>query len=215
MPGALGKVREKPRGWWILTILAIAIALYGLRHAFLGERAFVAVLADSFRARPWGIFSHALLASIALAIGPFQFHRGLLMRRRALHRRLGQVYVVCAFLGGGVSGLYVAAYSHGGWITHLGFGLLAVFTGTATALAYLRIKARNIEAHRSWMIRGFALLFAAVTLRLWLPLLLALHGGDFTPAYQWVSWLCWVPNLLFAEWLIARRSARNPLSRTI
>ncbi len=50
MPGALGKVREKPRGWWILTILAIAIALYGLRHAFLGERAFVAVLADSFRA---------------------------------------------------------------------------------------------------------------------------------------------------------------------
>jgi hypothetical protein len=117
------------------------------------------------------------------------------------------VYVVCAFLGGGVSGLYVAAYSHGGWITHMGFGFLAVCTGTTTALAYLRIKARDIAAHREWMIRSFALLFAAVTLRLWLPVLLALHGGAFTPAYQWVSWLCWVPNLLFAEWYIARSRA--------
>jgi uncharacterized membrane protein len=198
------KTREKPRGWWVITILAIAIAVYGLRHAVLGERAFVAVLAESFRARPWGIFLHALLASVALGIGPFQFHRGLLARRRRLHRNLGKVYVLCAFFGGGLTGLYVAAYSHGGWITHAAFGALALLTAITTALAYVRIRARDVAAHREWMIRSFALLFAAVTLRLWLPFLIALHGGDFTPAYQWASWLCWVPNLLFAEWFIAR-----------
>ena len=202
------KTREKPRGWWIVTILAIAIALYGLRHAFLGERAFVAVLAESFRTRPWGIFLHALLASVALGIGPFQFHRGLLARRRQLHRNLGKVYVFCAFFGGGVSGLYVAAFSHGGWITHAGFGSLALLTAITTALAYVRIRARNVPAHREWMIRSFALLFAAVTLRLWLPFFIVLYGGAFTPAYQWVSWLCWVPNLLFAEWFIARSRPR-------
>ena len=47
-------------------------------------------------------------------------------------------------------------------------------------------------------------IFGAVTLRLWLPLLIAAHGGEFTPAYRWVAWLSWVPNLLWAEWIIRR-----------
>jgi hypothetical protein len=32
-------------------------------------------------------------------------------------------------------------------------------------------------------------------------------GVPFEPAYQAISWLCWVPNLLVGEWLI--RSARG------
>jgi len=48
------------------------------------------------------------------------------------------------------------------------------------------------------MIRSYALLFAAVTLRIELPLLI-MAFGEFTPAYQVVSWLCWVPNALWAE----------------
>jgi hypothetical protein len=44
---------------------------------------------------------------------------------------------------------------------------------------------------------------------LWLPLLI-LAFGDFTPAYQVVSWLSWVPNLLWAEWH-ARRTIGAPL----
>lgn len=46
--------------------------------------------------------------------------------------------------------------------------------------------------------------FAAVTLRLYLPLLF-LAGLDFTEAYRIVSWVCWVPNLLVIEWWIRRQ----------
>jgi len=54
------------------------------------------------------------------------------------------------------------------------------------------------------MIRNFALTFAAVTLRIWLPLMAGLMHVPFTPAYVTVSWLCWVPNLLLAEVLVHR-----------
>jgi hypothetical protein len=29
-------------------------------------------------------------------------------------------------------------------------------------------------------------------------------GVDFTTAYMFIGWLCWVPNLLVAEWIIRR-----------
>jgi len=49
-----------------------------------------------------------------------------------------------------------------------------------------------------------------VMLRLWMPTSQAL-GIDFLMAYQAVGWLCWVPNLLVAEWSIraGRRSSQR------
>jgi hypothetical protein len=60
------------------------------------------------------------------------------------------------------------------------------------------------------MIRSYSLMFAAPTLRLWLPLLIIAYQGEFRPAYLWVAWVCWVPNLLVAEWYI-RRTRTRPL----
>ena len=54
------------------------------------------------------------------------------------------------------------------------------------------------------MIRSYAMILAAVTLRIELPLL-AMWLQGFAPAYRIVAWSCWVPNLLVAEW-IARRT---------
>jgi uncharacterized membrane protein len=135
-------------------------------------------LADSFRAQLWRIYTHAAAALFALAIGPLQFHGGPRARRLRLHRFLGRVYVV-ASPATGLSGIYMAAYSYGGPVTHLGFGLS----------------------------------FAAVTLRLLLPLLAVAHGGAFEPAYRWGSWLCRLPNLLWAEWLVRRDRPRTPSAR--
>jgi hypothetical protein len=47
-----------------------------------------------------GIYPHAALGAIALVVGPLQFRRSLWIHRRALHRRLGIVYVACAALRG-------------------------------------------------------------------------------------------------------------------
>ena len=189
--------------WWVMMVLALAIAGYAGAVVVLGARMYPPNLIDSFRARPWGIYPHAFFGSIALAAGAFQFHRGILTRHRARHRLLGKVYLV-ASLTSGAAGLFMSPFSDGGVVTHFGFGLLAVATLTTTSLAYAAIRARQIGRHRGWMIRSYSLIFGAVMLRIELPILTVLFG-DFTPAYRVVSWLAWVPNLLVAEAMIRRR----------
>jgi uncharacterized membrane protein len=148
---------------------------------------------------------------LALGTGVFQFRGGLRARRPRLHRILGRIYVPAAILTG-ASGLYMAAYSNGGMVTHIGFGLLGAGTMITTATAFRRILAGQIAAHREWMIRSYALIFGAVTLRILLPLLIIAYQGDFDPAYRWVAWLSWVPNALWAEWYVRRMRGRLDLS---
>jgi len=187
---------------------ALLIAVYALGYLILGDRIYPPNLADSFRARPWGIYTHAFAAMFALGLGAFQFRAGLRERRPRVHRVIGRIYVPAALLTG-ASGLYMAAYSHSGMITHLGFGFLGAAVLATTSVAFIRIRALNIVAHREWMIRSYALIFAAVMLRVLLPLLIIAYKGDFDPAYRWVAWLCWVPNVLWAEWYIRRSRESN------
>jgi len=84
---------------------------------------------------------------------------------------------------------------------------------TSTGIAYRHIRARNQPAHRRWMIRSYALTFAAVTLRIYLPLS-QVYGIPFEPAYQTIAWMCWVPNLVVAEWIILRQPAPSPIADT-
>jgi DNA-binding CsgD family transcriptional regulator/uncharacterized membrane protein len=196
-----------PGAWWIILLLSLLIAGYGIGFVVGGEASFPHVLAPSFRARPWGIFSHALFGALALLVGPLQFRRGLRARSPRLHRLAGRAYVGAA-LGTGATGLLMAPHSFGGLDTHLGFGVLAVLTVTTTWMGVARIRAGDVAAHRAWMLRSFALIFAGVMLRVEQPLLMAAHAGEFAPAYALVAWLCWVPNLAWAEWYL-RRSARG------
>lgn len=39
--------------------------------------------------------------------------------------------------------------------------------------------------------------------RVWLPLLI-MAFGDFIVAYSIVAWLCWVPNLLVANFIVRK-----------
>ena len=81
----------------------------------------------------------------------------------------------------------------------LGFAVLAVLWIYTGLRAYLAVRHGAIEMHRKWMVRNFSLTFAAVTLRLYLPVSMA-AGVDFAIAYSIIAWLCWVPNVVFAEW---------------
>ena len=82
--------------------------------------------------------------------------------------------------------------------------LLALCWVGTTWVAYLQIRRGNVDVHRAWMVRSYALTLAAVTLRIEIPLFL-LSGISFEEAYPVIAWLCWVPNLLVAEWLIIAR----------
>lgn len=151
-----------------------------------------------------GFYSHVIGGGVALITGAFQFFPKLRRKRISWHRFLGRIYVIaCAW--GGISGLGIAFYATGGTIAKIGFSSLAILWLYTTAMAYITIKQRAIEAHREWMLRSYALTFAAVTLRLQLPLYMSALDLDFLTSYRIVSWSCWVPNLLLIEWFIRRQ----------
>jgi hypothetical protein len=154
------------------------------------------------------LIAHAGGAGLALLLGPLQFLAFIRNRARALHRWIGRTYLV-ACLVGGVAGGLLAPFTAAGPIAASGFLLLALAWLWVTALGWraAAIK-RNYDEHKNWMIRSFALTFAAVTLRLYLPAA-GMAGIDFVAAYQWIAWLAWVPNLAVAEaWIASRRRAR-------
>ena len=193
-----------PRWWWLAAFLVVAIAGYSLRYVFLGERAYVPELATSFRTRPLTLLAHTLFGPIALVLGLVNLLPAMRKSPRwAAHRWTGRVYLISA-LALGSAGLSLALHAAGGPGARAGFILLAVGTLGTAAQAYRAIKRHNVRQHREWMLRSYALVFAAVMLRIWMPILIIAHQGQFLPAYRWVAWLSWVPNALFAEWIIRR-----------
>jgi uncharacterized membrane protein len=156
-----------------------------------------------FEANKLGIYSHVFGSVMALALGPFQFSARLRARAPGLHRWLGRLYLGVGVLVGGLSGFYMALHAFGGPLSRVGFAVLALLWIHSGLRAYVSIRAGEVAAHRRWMIRNFALTFAAVTLRVYLPGSMAL-GIEFERAYPVIAWLCWVPNLVAAEWLLAR-----------
>jgi uncharacterized membrane protein len=167
-------------------------------------------LRNRFISVPAAAFLHLGGSAIALTVGPFQLNSWLRNRFIRVHRWMGRSYVISVLLGG-VAAFALATMAQTGLPARVGFGLLAVLWVTATAMAYRHIRARNQPAHRRWMTRSYALTFAAVTLRIYLPLSQA-YGIPFEPAYQTIAWLCWVPNLIVAEWLILRQPAGPAVS---
>lgn len=116
-------------------------------------------------------------------------------------RTMGRVYLAGVAVGS-VFGFYMAWLAYGGIISSLGFATLAVLWLYTGAVALIRVRGGQIRAHRDWMIRNYALTFAAVTLRIWLPLLSEVAGIEFVNAYRAVAWLCWIPNLYVAQRII-------------
>jgi uncharacterized membrane protein YozB (DUF420 family) len=193
-----------PRWWWLAAALALFVAAYSLRYVVLGARAYVPELAESFGARSGVLFVHTLFGPLALVLGLVNLLPAMRRRPRwAAHRLAGRVYLSSALLLGG-AGLVLAPHAAGGTIARAGFLALAVITVAAPVVGWSRIRRGDVRAHREWMLRSYACIFGAVTLRIWLPILIIAHGGDFAPAYRWVAWLSWVPNLIWAEWIIRR-----------
>ena len=191
-------------GWGLMVFLALAITLVVSRYLTLDPNVYFPEQRAVYMANSVGILGHVVGAMLALALGPFQF----LPRMRSgrwlrLHRWLGRVYLIGVAIGG-FFGFYMAWLAYSGLIAQVGFAILAVLWLYSGAMAYRTIRKRDVQAHRRWMIRNYALTFAAVTLRLWLPLL-TVSGLDFTLAYRTVAWLCWVPNLLIVEWWVQQR----------
>jgi uncharacterized membrane protein len=166
------------------------------------------LMQQRFTEHPVSTSLHLAVGALVILLAPLQLSMRLRRRYASLHRLAGRAYaigVVCS----GIAGLALAAVSQGGMPAHLGFALLSLVWIFTTAMGVQRIRAGDVSAHQRWMVRSFALTFAAVTLRIYIPLGVVV-GLPVEPSYQVIAWLCWVPNLAVAEWLL--RPARAAIS---
>lgn len=193
---------------WLLILLwtlSVVVAIVSLRFLVAELSVVMPHMMHHATSQPLSLYLHIGLAPVALALLPVQFSQRIRSTRPAVHRWCGRLYAMAILLSG-VSGFLLALKTEAGPVAALGFAALAVFWLATTARAVQLAIQRRIASHREWMIRSAALTLAAVTLRLYLPLGQMMVG--FEQAYVAISWLCWAPNLLIAEWFL-RRSGRT------
>jgi uncharacterized membrane protein len=192
--------------FWLTLVCSVAVAVYALVGYFFltpGQTVHPS-MQSAYAAHPWRILIHVAASLVALALGPWQFIPAL-RRRKALHRGIGFVYFLAVFVGA-ISGLFTAFIAQGGLVSRIGFVVLSLLWILSAIAALRAIKRGDYRLHEGWAIRSFALTFAAVTIRLQLGAGFA-SGQRFEDFYWMLSWTCWIPNLLVAEWLIRRRPA--------
>lgn len=197
--------------WFVFAFLAIGVSLYPILYivsAFqegeMGLR--LSKNQELLNSTIWniGFYGHITFGGIALLTGWSQFSKKLRRKRLQLHRNFGKIYVVSVLISG-ICGVGIGFFATGGWMASSGFISLGLVWLYTTYSAYFGVRKMNLALHEKMMIYSYAACFAAVTLRLWLPLLIMAHKGDFVPAYKIVAWLCWVPNILFATYLVRKK----------
>jgi uncharacterized membrane protein len=162
------------------------------------------------------VVAHALPGGVALLVGPVQFIPRVRARYPRLHRTAGWVYVTCV-VAGGATAISAATLSPGGYPAQLGFYFGSVAWLYTLLQAVRAIRRGDIEQHRIWMIRNYALTLLAVTLRVvFFPIgfslvntVPSLTEGD---VYTMGVWGSLVLNTLLTEYVILHRS-KDPARR--
>ncbi|MBD8022487.1 DUF2306 domain-containing protein [Microbacterium gallinarum] len=208
-------------GWAFVLLSALAVVAFSALPYFTASLRDLAGdevgLAPTYAEAPMFVqaafYVHIVGGATALVLGALQFWRGLRERAPRVHRWTGRLYLAGVAVGG-VAGLIIAPSSPAGYVGFFGFGALAVLWLITGWRAYRAIRRGDVPSHQAWMIRNYSLTYAGVTLRLWLPLLLLAplllgqpweFDAAFANAYAAVPFLCWLPNLVVAEWLVRRR----------
>ena len=190
-------------GWILMALLAVFLfALTTIYFSFEPDVNFLLTKPDSLVEHvPWRLafYVHITSAMVILVLGPLQFLPKFRAKYLKLHRWTGRVYVFGILAFAAPSGMYMAFFANGGVPAEIGFALMSSAWFTVTLQAYRTIRKGEIEHHRKWMVRSYALTFAAVTLRIWVPLLSFATELDHVLIEQMSAWISWIPNLLVAE----------------
>jgi hypothetical protein len=164
---------------------------------------------DRFTGFPAALIAHILGAAVYAIIGAFQFLPRFRRRHLTWHRRAGRALAAAGLVVAGSALWLTLGYAPQPGTGELLFALRLVFSTamvTALVLGVRAVRARDLVAHRAWMVRAYAIGLAAGTQVFTQGLGGALLGtgeltGDLTKGAGWVV------NLLVAEWIIRRPTA--------
>lgn len=207
--------RARPRLVWVLLALAVVVGSMTISpYVLLDSRTSRVDVTSGLHYAL--LVAHIFTAMIALVLGPLQFVPAI-RANRARHRRIGRAYLLLGVVPSGLFGIPIVLLS-GQLITQIGLLIPAVGWLVTAWLAVRAIRRRDLEGHRSWMTRNYALTFLAVTARILVPLMLLVRlpftgetlraAADSVPSVIPIGQvLGWVLNLVIAEIVIRRRRA--------
>lgn len=176
-------------------------------HTSLGPNVGFLQLKQAYVHQPvWrtAFYIHVFSAVVALMAGLTQFSSFVLKRHRLLHRNVGKLYVWLILVVNVPAGLILALNANGGFSSRTAFLLLDALWMYFTWKGLAAIRVGDVQQHRRFMLRSYALTFSAVTLRSWKFLLSRVTNIDLPTLYMIDAWLGFVPNLLFMEWWIRK-----------
>jgi len=199
-------VLSRNLGWMLVSISAIIVAVASLPPYVTLDAAMSRIPLNAlFSSHILWLAAHALPAGLALIIGPFQFLPLVRNRWPKAHRMAGRVYLICILLGS-IAAVSATIMTTAGFAAQAGFAALVIGWLYSAWQAYRAVRQRRFADHRIWMIRNFALTFAAVLLRLFLLAGVAYRqidpGLSFDQLYTACVWGSFFVSSLVAEWFI-------------
>lgn len=198
----------KQLGWWIFFLVSTFYGVFALYMGVVEILSLLGIVEDApHRVVPLVFIAHALSGGVALIAGPLQCNRRILSKKRQVHRVIGHVYVGAIWMSS-VGALWSAIFFDVNLAAKIAFGVLAILWFGTTTIALLRIRKHQVQAHREWMIRSFALSLFFVTFSFWVPGLASTNLPEAF-GYPLAVFLSWSLNLLVAEVWIRRTRSRG------
>jgi predicted membrane protein DUF2306 len=170
-----------------------------------------------------GIGLHFFAGAVLLLLGPIQLIKQVRAKAPAVHRWIGRIYAFAAFAAGAGGLTFIAVKGTvGGPMMSVAFAAYGALMVLASVQTVRHAMARNIDVHRAWATRLFALAIGSWLYRIGYGLFFAIagqdnpgHTEDFAGWFDFVmDWAFFVPPLIIAEMFIrARRSQATTAGR--
>ena len=194
-----------------VALLSVEIAVVSLVRYFTPFDPPPPPIAANAYASPFLVL-HVIGGVAALLVGPLQFAGNVRARWPSFHRATGWAFIAgCAVAA--PTGLVLAMGTTAGPFVAAAFAIPAVLCALFTWFGWRAIFERRFADHAAWMLRSYAMIAAAITLRLLIPAAAFLEF-DFLAAYRVNAWLAWMINWTLVEFALARARSRKEVDRS-
>ena len=154
-------------------------------------------------------FVHVYSSIFVLIFGITQFSQIIRKKFTFIHQLFGKMYVILILFLAAPSGFLIGIHGNGGISSQLSFCLLSTLWFIFTLLALIKIRKKEIKAHRNFMILSYALTLSAISLRLFKWIIVNTIELAPMDTYKLVVWFGWIFNLIISLLIIVKLNKKT------
>lgn len=159
--------------------------------------------------QPWWPAIHILSGIVFMLLGPLQFIPSIRRHWPKIHRITGRVFILCGLIAAITAlGVEFGFPLRGGYFKRAAMVLFSLALLAALAIAWRAAVRRQIDAHRAWVVRAYAIGLSLSTTRLYFIPAYLISGNPSQFEAATVTWAGFLLNCFVAEWIV-RRSRRK------